>query len=204
MLRFFSLGLLLLALSGCVVQKQPNAGAEAIAAVSYRDPGPAKFTLYTMVNNRTGAGAHTSLMINATKERIIFDPAGSFKADVVPQLNDVLYGITPAVEQAYRGAHARSTYHVVVQEIEVTAEQADIAYRLALTYGAVPGGFCASSTIKILQQVPGFEDLKWTLFPVKLANQFGEIPGVTTTRYYEDDDPDMKVGMAANNAVLNQ
>lgn len=204
MLRFISLALLLLAVSGCSVQKQTNVDAETIAAVSYRNSGPAKLTLYTMINNRTGAGAHTSLMISATKERIIFDPAGSFEADIVPRRDDVLYGITPAVEMGYRGSHARETFHVLVQEIQVTAEQADIAYRLALSNGAVAGGFCATSTIRILKQVPGFEGLKMTLFPVKLSDQFEKIPGVTSYRYYEQDDADMQVGLAANNAVLNQ
>jgi hypothetical protein len=204
MLRFIGLILVALTLAGCTARTQPAADPAEIAAVSYRNPGPAKFTLYTMVNNRTGKGGHTSLMINASKERIIFDPAGSFQADIVPEKDDVLYGITPAVERAYRSSHARSTFHVLVQEIEVTPEQADIAYRLALSNGRVPGGFCASSTIGILNQVPGFEGIKSTLYPVKFSDQFEKIPGVVSNRYYEDDSEDLQAGLARNNAVLNQ
>jgi hypothetical protein len=204
MLRIFGFVLVALALAGCTGGAQPNADPAEIAAVSYRDPGPATLTLYTMVNNRTGKGGHTSLMINASKERIIFDPSGSFQADIVPEKDDVLYGITPAVEQAYRSSHARSTFHVLVQEIEVTPQQADIAYRLALSNGRVPGGFCASSTISILNQVPGFEGIKSTLYPVKLSDQFENIPGVVSNRYYEDDSEDLQDGLARNNAVLNQ
>jgi hypothetical protein len=190
-------------LGACDRPQKDNASSEEVAAVSYRDPGPATLTIYTMINNNSGAGAHTSLMINAS-ERVIFDPAGSFKADIVPEVNDVLYGITPAVEKAYRSSHARSTHHVVVQTVEVTSEQAQLAYGLARQVGPVPGAYCANSTSRILQQIPGFESIKTTFYPTKLVEQFAELPGVTTTAYYEDDAADLQAGLAANNAALNQ
>ncbi|MCV2888099.1 hypothetical protein OE747_07085 [Ruegeria sp. XHP0148] len=189
--------------AACTRQSAPFADDATVAAVRYRDPGPAKLTLYTMVNNRSGAGAHTSLMINAS-ERVIFDPAGSFWADIVPEQNDVLFGITPAVERAYRGSHARETHHVVVQELEVTPEQAEAAYRLARQMGPVPGAYCANYTAQLLQQIPGFSDIKVTFQPTKLADQFGSRPGAVTNRYYEKDDADLQKGLAANNAKLNQ
>ncbi len=203
MLRYLSFALLALAVAGCSAKQEPNADAATIAAVSYRDPGPATLTLYTMINNRSGSGGHTSLMINAS-ERVIFDPAGSFKADIVPERDDVLFGITPSVEKAYRGSHARSTFHVLVQEIEVTHEQAEIAYRLALASGSVAGAFCTSATSNLLRQVPGFEDISSVLYPTKLSAQFETIPGVKSTRYYEDDSADLQEGLARNNATLNQ
>ena len=89
---------LCLALTGCA-EKAPYASDAEIAAVAFREPGPSYLRLYTMVNNRSGAGAHSSLMINAS-ERVVFDPAGSFYADVAPERNDVLYGFTPAVAEA--------------------------------------------------------------------------------------------------------
>lgn len=191
----------LFGLAACTHQ-QPFADDATVAAVSYRDPGPNTLTLYTMVNNRTGSGGHSSLMINAS-ERIIFDPAGSFFADVVPEQRDVLFGITPAVEQAYRGAHARSTYHVIHQTVEVTPEQAQIAYQLARGNGAVPGGFCASATSSLLRQIPGFEGVKSTMNPIKLADQFGTFPGVKTEKYYEDDDGNLLTGLEEGNRRLN-
>ncbi|MFT7594645.1 MAG: hypothetical protein ACI8R4_001968 [Paracoccaceae bacterium] len=202
MKRFICLCVMLLAVAGCT-SKQPFADDASIAAVSYRNPGPASLTLYTMINNRTGRGGHTSLIINAS-ERIIFDPAGSFKADIVPERNDVLFGITPPVERAYRGAHARSTFHVLVQHIDVTPEQAQVAYRLARSNGPVAGTFCASSTAQLLRHVPGFEGIQSTLYPVKLSNQFGAIPGVTSERYYEKDHPDLQIGMQKSNETLNE
>ncbi len=189
-------------LSGCASQPQPNADDATLRQVAYHHDGPPELTLYTMVNNRTGAGGHTSLMINAS-ERVIFDPAGSFYADVVPERNDVLYGITPAVERAYRGSHARSTHHVMVQTIPVTAEQAQRAYDLVVSHGRVAGAYCANATSSVLKKIPGFEDINVTFFPVKLADQIALRPGVDTTRYYENDSADLQVGLARNNAILN-
>ncbi len=142
-------------------------------------------------------------MINA-RERIIFDPAGSFQADIVPSRDDILYGITPAVERAYRSSHARETHYARIQTIQVTPQQAEIAYQLAKQTGPVPGAYCANSTARILQQVPGFEKIDVTFFPVKLSDQFGQLPGVVTEEYRENDDADLKRGLAANNARLNQ
>jgi hypothetical protein len=191
-----------LALAGCAEQKKPNADAAELAAASYRHDGPPALTLFTMVNNRTGSGGHSSLMINAS-ERVIFDPAGSFYADVVPERNDVLYGITPGVVLAYRGAHARSTHHVVMQRLEVTPAQAEHALQLVASNGRVPGAYCANATSSILSQIPGLESLNVTFYPVKLSDQFGALPGVSTERYYEDDDEDLQKALAEGNVVLN-
>ncbi|MFC3614691.1 hypothetical protein ACFORG_13035 [Lutimaribacter marinistellae] len=192
-----------LTLAACAGPQGPQATPEQIQAVSYRDAGPAYLTLYTMVNNRTGSGGHSALLINGS-QRVIFDPAGSFYADVVPERNDVLYGITPAVEKAYRGAHARSTHHVVRQTIEVTPQQAEIALRSAQSIGATAGGFCANGTAQVLRRVPGFESISPVIQPTKLMAQFDAIPGVVTDKYYEDDDGDLQRGLEQNNAKLNQ
>lgn len=199
-MRFLCLCAALLLVAGCATN-QPYADSETIAAVSYRSPEPPSLTLYTMVNNRTGQGGHTSLMINAS-ERVIFDPAGSFKSPVVPERNDVLFGITPGVELAYRGSHARSTFHVVVQTLEVTPEQAETAYQLALNNGPVPGVYCANATSSLLQKVPGLESIDVTFYPTRLQRQFGDLPGAVTRRYYENDSPDLDKGIADNNARL--
>ncbi|MFS4582019.1 hypothetical protein [Phaeobacter sp. C3_T13_0] len=201
-MRFSAFGSAIAVLAACAAQQQPNADDATLARVAYRHDGPPALTLYTMINNRTGKGAHTSLMINAS-ERVIFDPAGSFYADVVPERDDVLYGITPGVEKAYRGSHARSTHHVVVQRIEVTPEQAQRAYQLVKANGRVPGAFCANATGSILKQVPGFASLNVTFYPGKLSEQFGALPGVATSSYRENDSADLKEGLAKNNAVLN-
>lgn len=199
--RLFALACAVLALGACA-SDQPNADAATIAAASFRGAPQPAITLYTMVNNRTGAGGHSSLRIDAS-ESIIFDPAGSFFADIVPERNDVLFGISPRIEQAYRSAHARSTYHVVSQTIYVTAEQAETAYRLALARGPVPGAFCANATSGILADVPGFGAIRSTFYPVRLQEQFATLSGVVTSKYYEDDSEDLQDGLARGNAQLN-
>ena len=201
-IRFLSALALVLALGACA-EKSPYADDATVAAARYSDPGNPSLTLFTMVNNRTGKGGHSALLINAS-ERVIFDPAGSFYADIVPERNDVLFGISPRVEQAYRSAHARSTHHVVRQTIAVTPEQAETAYRLALSNGAVPGAFCANATSGLLHKVPGFEWVKQTYYPTKLEEQFAGIPGIVTDSYYEGDSADLKAGLEKSNAELNQ
>ncbi len=203
MFRILIACLLAATLTGCAVSDRPQADQAEIVARSYRDPGPSTLTLYTMINTRTGSGAHTSLMIGGS-ERVIFDPAGSFRADVVPIKDDVLYGITPAVEQAYRSSHARESHYARIQTIQVSPQQAEIALQLAKQSGPVAGAFCANSTARILQQVPGFEQIDVTFYPVKLSDQFGQLPGVVTEEYRENDDADLQKGLAANNARLNQ
>lgn len=184
----------LMVLGGCAAPQQPFASDESIAAVSFRDEGPRELKLMTMVNNRSGAGAHTSLLISAS-ERVIFDPAGSFKASGIPERNDVLFGITPNAEQAYISAHARSTHRVIIQTVQVSPQQAEMAYRLALQAGPVAGAFCASSTAALLSQIPGFEGLRSTFYPVNLMEQFAAVPGVQTIEYREDDDPSLQAAL---------
>ncbi len=203
MIRIVIACLLAATVAGCVGSQRPQADFSEIAARSYSDPGPSTLTLYTMISTRTGSGAHTSLMISGS-ERVIFDPAGSFRADVVPIKDDVLYGITPNVERAYRSSHARETHYARIQTIEVTPQQAEIALQLAKQSGPVAGAFCTNSTAQLLQQVPGFEQISTTFYPVKLSDQFGQIPGVVTTEYRENDSADLQAGLAANNALLNQ
>ncbi|WP_170385676.1 hypothetical protein [Ruegeria atlantica] len=203
MIRILLACLLAVTVAGCTGSQRPQADQSEIVSRSYRDPGPSTLTLYTMISTRTGSGAHTSLMISGS-ERVIFDPAGSFRADVVPIKDDVLYGITPNVERAYRSSHARETHYARIQTIEVTPQQAEIALQLAKQSGPVAGAFCANSTAQLLQQVPGFEQIQTTFYPVKLSDQFGQLPGVQTAEYRENDNADLQQGLAFNNARLNE
>ncbi|WP_371228401.1 hypothetical protein [Roseovarius sp. 2305UL8-3] len=141
-----------------------------------------------MINNKTGAGAHTSLMINAS-QRVIFDPAGSFKHETIPERNDVVFGITPAVADGYTRYHARETFHVRVQTLDVSPELAEGMMRAVMEYGAVPSAQCALSTSTVLSGFfPGQISRGW--YPKKLAEQFQQIPGVSsrTLREYDSDD----------------
>ncbi|QPO08440.1 hypothetical protein SAMN04488041_101589 [Sulfitobacter pontiacus] len=166
-----------------------NTPAE-VAAAAYVAPGPRSITLMTMINNRTGSGGHTALVVNGSQQ-VIFDPAGSFRDPRVIERGDVLYGMTPKWIQGYKSSHARSTYHVVSQEIQVTDAQAEQILQLVMSNGTVAGAFCANATSGILSQVQGFESISKTFYPAKLSEQFASLPGVTTTKYYENDDGDV-------------
>lgn len=184
---FGALGLCVI-VAGCADPPNiPYASDERIKASAYREPGPATLTVITMINNRSGNGGHSALMINGS-QRVIFDPAGSFENVRVPEQEDVLYGVSPAVLAGYKSAHARSTYHVVLQTVEVTPEQAETALQLAEANGPVARAFCTSATTGLLRQVPGFADVNQTFFPSNLMEQMAARAGVVEERYYEDDE----------------
>ena len=91
-----------------------------------------------------------------------------------------------------------------MQTIEVSPQQAETAMALVKQYGAVPGAYCANATSSVLSRIPGFEAIKVTMYPNKLAEQFASIPGVKTEEYYEQDSPDLQKALAEQNAALSQ
>lgn len=174
-------------LAGCGGEKV-WAPDEDLARVAYRENGPARLTLFTMINNASGKGGHTSLMINGS-QRVIFDPAGSFKHDRIPERNDVLYGITPVVADGYTRYHARKTWHVLIQEIDVSPAKAEEVMRLAQAAGPVGSANCARSTSDILTTAfPG--QIRQTWYPVQLSQQFAHLPGVKSQKLHEYDSDD--------------
>ena len=196
-MRFFvALGLVLL-VAGCTAVSRPfDASPERVAASAYKADGPPTITVFTMVNNRSETGGHTAIMVSGS-QRVIYDPAGSFKHPDIAKRADVLYGVTPAWLQSYKSAHARSTYHVVSQEFTVTPAQAETALALVKARGAVPGSMCTNATSGVLRQVPGFEEVDQTWFPIRLMNQLAQRPDVVTDRYYENDEGDVVDGIVS-------
>ncbi|MEM6760409.1 MAG: hypothetical protein AAF601_13105 [Pseudomonadota bacterium] len=197
-MRFVTTATLLgaLVLGGCALPPEiPYASDARVKSVAWRAPGPPSLTVFTMVNNRTGKGQHTALMINAS-QRVIFDPAGSFVNARVAEQEDVLYGVTPAVLAGYKSAHARNSHHVLSQTIEVTPEQAEIALALALSNGAVPRAYCTNATTGLLRQVPGFADVRQSFFPDSLRADFTGRAGVVSEQYFEDDEGTIHDGIA--------
>ncbi|WP_238368731.1 hypothetical protein [Mesobacterium pallidum] len=171
---------------------------EAVERVRYRDPGPAKLTLFTMINNDTGNGGHSSLMINGS-QRVIFDPAGSLSHPEIPERNDVIFGVNPMIEDLYTRYHARETWHVIIQEIEVSPEVAELALRKAMAAGPIAPAYCANSTSSILQDLPGFQSIPVTFSPVKLSQEFRKIAGVSEQVLHEYDSDDKETALRAWN-----
>ena len=187
-----------LSLAGCTTPSAhaPNATPQEVAAAAYRHDGPPAITLYTMINNNSEAGAHSSIMINAPSQRVIFDPAGSVRAKYLVESDDVLYGITPRIEDFYERAHARETYRVRIQRIEVPADVAERALQIVENYGAVAQTQCTVATSGVLSQLRGFEQINRTWFPKNLAEQLAEMPGVTERVVRENDADDKSVAIS--------
>ena len=166
---------------------------EAVAAARYEHPGPTSVTLYTVLSTRSGAGAHAGLLINGS-QRVLFDPAGTWRHPRLPERNDVHYGITPKMVDFYIDYHARETYDVVEQTVEVSPEVAALIMQRAMAYGAVPKANCTIALSRVLDGVPGFESLPMTWYPKRMMQAFAELPGVAT-RTITDDDADENHGV---------
>ena len=189
-------------LGACVGPAEPKwAPDELVAQARYVDDGPKTLTLFTVINNRTGFGGHSGLMINAD-ERLLFDPAGTWYHPQLPERNDVHYGMSDQIVDFYLDYHTRESWRTVIQTIEVTPEQAAAAKRAAQSYGAVPKGQCAISIGRVLRQVPGFEDAPRTYFPKQMMAFFAGQPGVET-RVFRDFDSDDNSGVIMAPPVLD-
>ncbi len=182
----------LLGLSACATQSV-YAPSEAVAAARFVAEPPTSITLFTVISNRTGAGAHSGLLINASQQ-VMFDPAGSWQHPKVPERNDVHYGITPRIVSFYIDYHARETFRVIEQKVTVSPGVAELVKQRAEAYGAVPKAQCSNSVTSILSGVPGFESIRSSWFPKKLSEAFGKLPGATT-RTITDDDADKNHGV---------
>lgn len=178
----------LLGLAACGADHNYASDAD-VAAARYVAEGPSTLTLYTVISNRTQAGAHSALLINGT-ERVMFDPAGTWYSQSVPERLDLHYGMNDRMLAFYLDYHARITYRVIEQTIIVTPETAALVLARAQAYGSVPKAGCANSIASILRGVPGFEGIGQTFFPKVLSKSFGRLPGVTERTITDEDDDD--------------
>lgn len=179
MIRAIAATAVAVTLSGCGAE-QIWAPDEAVQAARYAPGGQAELMLLTSINDRSGEGAHSALIINGS-ERVLFDPAGNWDSPVAPERHDVRYGFTPQAQASYFAFQSHGPYHAVIQRVAVSPEAAERALQLAKANGPVPDAFCASATSGILQQVPGFETVRSTMFPRSLMETFASLPGVETS-----------------------
>jgi hypothetical protein len=166
---------------------------EQVDAARFVAGPPNYITLYTVVNTRTGSGAHSAILVNAS-ERVIFDPAGTWYHPKLPERNDVHFGMTDKAVAFYLDYHTRVTYNTIEQTIYVSPEVAELLLQRVKAYGAVPKAMCTQANSSILRGIPGFETLPQTFYPRKLSDAFGKLPGVTT-RVITDDDADDNHGV---------
>lgn len=181
--------LCLVALSGLTACGAQSVWApeEQVQAARFTSDEPTSITLYTVVNKDSGSGAHSAILVNGS-ERVIFDPAGTWHHPKLPERNDVHFGMTDKALAFYIDYHARKTYDVIEQKVQVSPEVAELVLRRVEDYGAVPKAMCTQATSSVLRGVPGFQSMPSTWYPKKLADAFGELPGVTTRKITDDDD----------------
>lgn len=196
--RFFGVSILFL-LAACGAAEPKWAPDADVARAAYHHGGPATLTLMTVISNGNGSGAHSALLINGN-ERIIFDPAGTWYHPNLPERNDVHYGMTDKAVDFYIDYHSRVTYHTVVQEIVVSPQVAALAAAHVKAYGAVSKAQCSNSITEILRRLPGFESIPATWFPKKAMQAFGQLPGVTEHKVY-DNDPDKNTGFIQTQGI---
>lgn len=165
---------------------QTWAPQEQVDAARYVAGPPTTLTMYTTINTDNGSGAHAALLINAS-QRVLFDPAGTWEHPAVPVQHDVHYGMTDRMVLFYLDYQTRDNFDVIERTIVVPPEIAEMVLRKAQANGAVPKAMCANSIANLLQGIPGFESIRSTMFPIKLGNEFGKIPGVRE-RYLEEED----------------
>ena len=182
----------LLALGACVGEPKWAPEEEVMRALYYVE-GPSKITLFTVRSTKDGSGGHSGLMVSDT-HRAMFDPAGTFYHPRAPERNDVHYGINDRILAVYIDYHARETYDVIVQEVEVPPEVARLAMQEIQAYGPVPKAQCGLAVSRVLSGLPGFEEIGVTWFPNALSDAFARLPGATY-RVISDDDADKNHGV---------
>lgn len=165
----------------------PIASSMEIQQAAYISSLPNSITLMTMVKENGDFGEHSGLLINASQQ-VLYDPAGTFRHSTSPNARDVNYGMHPAMVEYYKSYHARRGYYVVAQEIQVSPEIAELIFQRAVAQGETAKLRCGISVSSVLNGLPMFANIPTTYYPGKIMQRFGEVPNVTTTYVYEDDE----------------
>ena len=165
----------------------PIASSMEIQAAAYVSPLPNSITLLTMVKASGDFGEHSGILINASQQ-VLYDPAGTFRHSTSPNARDVNYGMHPAMVDYYKSYHARYGYYVVAQEIQVSLEIAELVFQRAIAQGETAKLRCGIAVSSVLNGLPMFADIPTTYYPGKIMDSFAEVPNVSTTYVYEDDD----------------
>lgn len=167
--------LALLTLAACGGADNIYADDAAVAQARYSTADAPSITLFTVVNTKSGSGAHSALLVEGS-ESVLFDPAGSFKLRHMPERGDVLYGASPRWMSAYIDYHARETHFVRAQKLYLPATTVEQILTAVKANGAVAKAHCANSISRILGNVAGFEQISTTYYPKVLEAAFDENP----------------------------
>lgn len=159
---------------------------DAVRKATFASGEAPSITLYTVISKNTGAGGHSSLLVDGT-QRVLFDPAGTFQYPLAPERNDVHFGMTERMRKLYIDYHAREDWFVREQKIYVSLETAEDLRRRVQAYGAVSKSMCANSISSVLSQTAGLKGISHTYFPVALSDEFATLPGVASRDIFDGD-----------------
>lgn len=200
---------LALALLGACAAEEVGAPPGEIARAAHPGDAASSLTLVTVINERTGNGAHTALVVDGS-QRVVFDPAGTFNEPVnnprfdegdrsraVVERGDVLYGMTDRILAAYVDYHTRTGFRTVEQTVRVPAGAAERALALVQSHGPASKATCARSTSRLLGGVPGFGGFPVSWYPLDAMEAFGAYPGVETVVHRDGDPADNGAKRAA-------
>lgn len=164
------------------------ASDEEVAKARYVAGPPATVTLLTSINDRSNEGSHSALIING-RERVLFDPAGSWELldGGAPERLDLHYGMTPSAVASFVWFQSNGIFSAHLQTVTVPQSVADQLIDAAAAHGAAPKATCSYSISGILSKTPGFESLPVTFFPKKLQRAFAKLPGVVTQDFTDFD-----------------
>lgn len=171
-------------LSGCA--ERVYAPDEAVAAARYQSTDAPYISLMTMVNRDDDDGAHSAILVNGS-QTALYDPAGTFRHETLPERNDVFYGMTPRMKEVYEWYHARKTTYVVEHRLPVTRAFADQMIARMEAQGPSPKMFCGINTSEVLRSFDTFAHVPRTFHPSKIMEAFAQVPGVTERRVYQED-----------------
>ena len=176
-----------LTLSACGTPPAPDASDGEIAVAQHVSDQPPSVTLFTVVRNSSGAGAHSGLLINGS-QRVMYDPAGSWTHPRLPQRGDVFFGMTDKMVSFYIDYHARETFRVTEQTVPVSQATADRLIQLAVGRAPAAKSTCTQSMTALLRAVPEFASVSSTWFPLAAQKSFATLPGATFRTITDNDD----------------
>ena len=187
LVRAAAAALLVIGLAGCEVDRT-FAPLSEVEGRAWAEGGQPSLTLVTAIGNRDGSGGHSALVVSGS-QRVLFDPAGTWRHPTVPERGDVLYGMTPTMMDFYIDYHARPAYHVVLQRVAVSPATAERALQLVRDHGPASKATCGRAVSGILREL-GFEEVDRRWFPDRIMRDFASVPGVVETKVYDDtEDP---------------
>ena len=181
-----AVSMLLVALTAACAGVEVGAPPAEISRARFASDEPPYVAVVSMVHRDQQRAAHTALFINAS-QRVIYDPAGTFRHEAMPERGDIHYGATDRMIDYYERYHARFSHYVHVQTIPVSAATAEAVLRRAQAQGPSPKLFCTVDTIAVLNDVPQIPRFYSSFFPEALRQQVAQVSGVQDRYRYEED-----------------